>query len=75
MMRGRHCVLRRNVESSFDLAKSLAETKNLAAAMEVQTDYWRKQLDALAVQAEEMRTLELRFNGSASSPIRLIAEF
>jgi phasin len=62
-------IFRRNVESSFDLAKSLAETKNLAEAMEVQTDYWRKQLDALAVQAEEIRTLSAKVTTDTTEPI------
>jgi hypothetical protein len=35
-----------NANSSFDLAKSLAEV------MELQGAYWRKQLDILMAQAE-----------------------
>jgi hypothetical protein len=45
-----------NANSSFDLAKSLAGTKNLAEVMELQGAYWRKQLDILMAQAEEVRT-------------------
>jgi Phasin protein len=45
-----------NANSSFDLAKSLAGAKNLAEVMELQGAYWRKQLDILMAQAEEVRT-------------------
>ena len=45
-----------NAKSSFDLAKSLAGAKNLAEVMELQGAYWRKQLDILMAQAEEVRT-------------------
>ena len=39
-----------NANSSFDLAKNLAEV------MESQGAYWRKQLDTLMAQAEEVRS-------------------
>lgn len=63
-------ILRRNIESGFDLAKSLAGAKNLAEAMEVQGAYWRKQLDALAAQAEEMRTLSAQVTADTAEPIK-----
>jgi len=47
----------RNVNSVFDLAKSLAGAKNLAESVEVRAAYWRKQLSALTAQAEEVRAL------------------
>ena len=50
-------IAQRNVNSGFDLAKSLAGGKNLAEAMELQGAYWRKQFGALAAQAEEVRAL------------------
>ena len=50
-------IAQRNINSSFDLAKKLAGAKNLAEAVEMQSSYWRNQLDALAAQAEEVRTL------------------
>ena len=40
-------IAQRNINSSFDLAKSLAGAKNLSEAMELQGTYWRKQLAAL----------------------------
>ena len=36
-------IAQRNVNSGFDLAKSLAGAKNLAETMELQAAYWRKQ--------------------------------
>jgi hypothetical protein len=61
---------KRNINSSFDLAKSLAGAKNLAEAMELQGTYWRKQLDALAAQAEEVRTLSTQVAADAAKPIK-----
>jgi len=37
-------------------AKSLAGAKNLAEVLELQGAYWRKQIDILRAQAEEVRT-------------------
>jgi phasin len=62
-------ILRRNIDSGFDLAKSLAGAKTLADAMEVQAAYWHKQLDALAAQAEEMRTLSAQVTADTAEPI------
>jgi phasin len=62
-------ILRRNIDSGFDLAKSLVGAKTLAEAMELQAAYWRKQLDALAVQAEEMRTLSAQVTADTAEPI------
>ena len=63
-------IAQRNINSSFDLAKSLAGAKNLAEAMELQGAYWRKQLDTLTAQAEEVRTLSTRVAADASEPIK-----
>ena len=50
-------IAQRNMNSGFDLAKSLAGAKNLAEVIELQAAHWRKQFSALAAQAEEVRTL------------------
>jgi hypothetical protein len=52
-------IAHRNVNSGFDLAKSLATAKNLAEVVELRAIYWRKQLSALAAQAEEVRVIGL----------------
>ena len=53
-------ITRRNINSGLGLAVSLARAKNLAEAMELQAAYWRKQLNELAAQAGEMRTLSTK---------------
>ena len=53
-------VARRNVNSVFDLAKSLAGAKKLTDIVELQAAYWRKQFDALTAQAEKVRTLSTK---------------
>jgi hypothetical protein len=50
----------RNVNSVFDLAKSLAGAKKLTDTVGLQAAYWRKQFDALTAQAEEVRTLSTK---------------
>ena len=63
-------IAQRNINSGFDLAKSLAAAKNLAEAMELQADYWKKQLGTFQSQAEEMRTLSSKVTADAAAPIR-----
>ena len=49
---------------------SIAGAKNLAEATELQADYWRKQLDTLAAQAEEVRTLSAQVTADATKPMK-----
>ena len=63
-------IAQRNINSGFDLAKGLAGAKNLAEAMELQADYWRKQLDTVAAQAEEVRTLSAQVAAEATEPMK-----
>jgi phasin len=63
-------ITQRNINSSFDLTKSLAGAKNFAEAVELQTAYWRKQFGALASQAEEVRTLSTEVTANATEPIK-----
>jgi hypothetical protein len=58
-------IARRNVDTSFDLAKSLAGAKNLTDIVELQAAYWRKQFDALTAQAEEVCTLSTKVTADA----------
>jgi hypothetical protein len=53
-------ITRRNLNSGFGFAASLAGAKSLAEVMELQAAYWRKQLSELAAQAGEMRTLSTK---------------
>ena len=38
--------------------------------MELQAHYWRKQLDTLAAQAEEVRTLSAQVAAEATEPMK-----
>jgi phasin len=64
-------VAQRNINSGFDLAKSLAGAKNLGEAAELQAAYWRKQLAALAAQAEELRSLSTKVAADAVAPMKV----
>jgi phasin len=63
-------ISRRNLDASFDLAKSLAGAKNLADMVEVQAAFWRKQFGALTAQAEEVRELSSNVTDDTSKPIK-----
>ena len=47
-------IAQRNLNLSFDLAKSLAGASNLSEIVELQAAYWRKQFDAFTTQADEV---------------------
>jgi phasin len=53
-------ISRRNLNSVFDLATSLAGAKDLADIVELQAAHWQKQLGALMSQAEEVRALSTK---------------
>jgi phasin family protein len=63
-------IARRNINSSFDLAKNLARAKNPVEAMEMQADHWREQLDRLTAQAEAMRTLSTQVAADVAKPTK-----
>ncbi len=63
-------IAQRNVNSSFDLATSLAGAKNLADMVELQSAFWRKQFDVLTAQAEEVRALSTKVTADAAEPIK-----
>ena len=63
-------IAQRNVNSGFDLAKSLAGAKNLSEMVELQVAYWQKLLGALASQVEEVRALSSRVTADAAEPIK-----
>ena len=64
-------IARRNVDTSFDLAKSLAGSKNLSEMVELQATYWRKQFGLLADQAEEVRALSTKVTADTAAPIKM----
>ena len=63
-------IAQRNINSGFDLAKSLASAKNLAEALELQAAYWRKQFGVMTAQAEEVRALSTKVTADAAEPIK-----
>jgi hypothetical protein len=63
-------IAQRNVNSVFDLAKSLAGAKDLADIVELQAAYWQKQFSALTAQAEEVRALSTKVTAAAAEPIK-----
>jgi len=63
-------IAQRNIDSSFDLAKSLASAKNFAEILELHGAHWRKQFDAMLAQAEEMRKLSVEATSDVAEPIR-----
>jgi len=63
-------IAQRNLNSVFDLAKSLANAKDLAEVVELQAGYWQKQFSALTAQAEEIRALSTKVTAAAAEPIK-----
>ena len=63
-------IARRNINTGFGLAVSLAGAKNVAEAMELHATYWRKQLGEMAHQAGEMRMLSIKATTDVAAPIR-----
>src|SRR6185312_276727 len=63
-------IAQRNVNSGFDLAKSLAGAKNLSEMVELQTAYWQKLLGTLESQAEEVRSLSTKMAAAAIEPVK-----
>jgi len=63
-------IAQRNVNSGFDLAKSLVGAKTVSQATELQTSYWQKQLGALSAQAEELAALSTKVAADTIEPIK-----
>jgi phasin len=63
-------IAQRNLNSVFDLAKSLASAKNLTEVVELQTAYWQKQFSAMTAQAEEVRALSTKVTAATAEPIK-----
>ncbi len=60
----------RNLNSTFDLAKSLASAKNLGEIVELQSAFIRHQFDVFASQANEIRALTSKIAADAAEPIK-----
>jgi phasin len=64
-------ITQRNINSSFDFAKSLIGAKSVAEAMELHSTYWQKQLSTLKAQADEMRDLSTRVTADVVEPAKV----
>ncbi len=60
----------RNLNSAFDLAKSLAAAKNLGEIVELQSAFIRHQFDVFASQAGEIRALTTKIAADTTEPIK-----
>jgi phasin len=63
-------ITQRNINSSFDFAKSLIGAKSVAEAMELHSTYWQKQLSTIKAQADEMRDLSTRVTADVVEPAK-----
>lgn len=63
-------IAQRNINSSFDFARSLVGAKTLAEAMALHSNYWQKQLGTLRAQADEMRELSTRVTSDVTEPAK-----
>jgi phasin len=63
-------IARRNLDTGFDLAKSLGGAKNFVDMVELQAAYWRKQIGVLTAQAEEVRELSTKLTADGAEPIK-----
>ena len=63
-------IAQRNLNSAFDLAKSLAGAKNLAEIAELQSAFIRRQFDVFANQASEVRALTTKIAADTTEPIK-----
>jgi hypothetical protein len=60
----------RNINTGFELATDLAGAKNFAEVMELQTTYWRKHLDHLNAQTDEVRAVSTKITGNVMEAMK-----
>ena len=60
----------RNLNSAFDLAKSLAGAKTLGEIVELQSAFLRHQFDVFANQVGEIRALTTKIAADTAEPIK-----
>jgi hypothetical protein len=63
-------IAQRNVNATFDLAKSMAGAKNLAEILQLQAAYWQKLCGSLTSQAEEVRALSTKVTADAGEQVK-----
>ena len=63
-------IAQRNVNSGFELAKSLTGAKRVSEIADLQAAYWRGQPSILAKQAEELATLSKTVTADVLEPVK-----
>ena len=63
-------IAQRNVNSAFDLAKSIARAKNLAEILQLQGAYWQKVVGNVTSQAAELQALSTKVTADASEQVK-----
>ena len=63
-------IARRNVNSASTSRRAWREPKDLDHLVKLQAAHWRKQVDALTAQAEEVRALSTKVTADAAAPIK-----
>jgi phasin len=63
-------IAQRNLNSGFDLAKSMASAKNLAEIVELQSAFVRSQFGVFSSQASEIRALTTKIAADTTEPIK-----
>jgi hypothetical protein len=64
-------IAQRNVNSGFELAKSLTGVRRASEMVEVHVGYWRSQPNILAKQAEELTTLSKAVLADVLEPVKI----
>lgn len=59
-----------NLNAGFELARSLAEAKDMTQVIEIQSAYARRQFELLALQAEEVRDLAAKVSNETVEPFK-----
>jgi hypothetical protein len=63
-------ITQRNINATFDLAKSMPGSKNLAEIRQLQGAYWQKLCGNLMSQAEEVRALSTKVTSDAGEQMK-----
>ena len=63
-------ITQRNINSSFEFAKSLIGAKTMTEMMALHSTYWQKQLGTLRAQADEVRELSTRVSADVVEPVK-----
>lgn len=63
-----------NSDAAFAFAKEFLTVKTFAEAIELQTSFARKQMEALTAQAKEFQALSQKFVTEASRPVKASVE-